>query len=779
MAPLRCDASPIARRRWTITGQVQGVGFRPFVHRQAAQLGLLGRVRNTPAGVSIECQGRQDLLDRFIERVRCNAPALAQVSGVEAEDAPLQSGETGFSIVQSADGEPCAAVTPDAACCGACAAEVMSATDRRSGYGLTNCTDCGPRYTIVKRVPYDRANTTMAGFEMCSACGREYRDNHDRRFHAEPIACPVCGPRVELVDPHGRMLGPDPIDAAVELLRAGRILAIKGLGGFHLAVRADDKPAVHRLRSLKRRDAKPLALMCRSIRAARQLVVLSDRAAQVMQSPACPIVLAQRIHDGVVAANVAPGSQRLGVMLPYTPIHHLLFARGPDLPPLVMTSGNISDEPLVIDNAECVARLGDMCDGILWHDRPIQRAVDDSILIDMGEEDAPLLVRRARGLVPSPIRLPVAVPEQGLCAGADMKGAIAVVRQGEAILGHHLGDLAHPLALAGFRANVDDLCNLFGVRPRWVAHDLHPGYFSTREARHIAEKLNVSAIAVQHHHAHAAGVLAEHGLAGPALAVVCDGTGHGPDGTIWGGELLAADLTSFKRLGRLRPLRLPGGDASAKETRRSALALLWNAWGGSLRHMPIASRLVPDAEQRGMLCGMLDRSINCAASSGAGRLFDAVAAILGLCDRNRFEAEAAMALEAAAARFGRIERDEPLLATLTRSPLLQIDLSPLACSIVRRLGEGVSREELAALFHEHLARAWDAVVAEAADSTGLKSVALSGGVFCNAILTRRLTALLERRGLRVLRHTLVPPNDGGIALGQAAVASARLAAGVT
>lgn len=772
----------IGRWRWLITGQVQGVGFRPFVYRLASDLHLSGFVRNEPAGVTIEAQGDPAALLRFESALRDKHPPLASIRSIIRQSLEsLSTHEHEFAITGSdsiaTDGRSrLADVTIDTAICPACVREILSPDNRRRGYGLTNCTDCGPRFSIVRRVPYDRCNTTMAPFEMCPACASEYTSPSDRRFHAQPIACHDCGPTVSLVDSRGQQIDDTPITAAAKMLADGKILAIKGLGGFHLSVRADDESAVARLRKLKKRDHKPFALMVRSIEAARELAQLSDVAAATMQSPACPIVLAPRRDAGRIATSVAPRQYRLGLMLPYTPIHHLLF-QWLDVPALVMTSGNLSDEPLVITNQEALDRLGPMCDAILWHDRPIERGVDDSVVLDLGASD-PIFLRRARGYVPGAITLPssgTAASSAGLCLGAELKNTVAVVREGSAILSHHLGDLTHPLALENFRKAVDDLRALFDVQPSWIAHDLHPMYVSTTYAKKLSAELRVPLVPVQHHHAHAASLMAEHGVTERILAIVCDGTGFGPDGSIWGGELLACDLRGFDRVAHLRPLRLPGGDAAARDVSRSGMALLYQAWGDEFIAHPAARRLISDDARRQVLCRMIRDDIACARSTGAGRYFDGVAALLGLSQHNHFEAQAAMAVEAAA-HLARGRRMAGNLFKIRGDDIREIDFSPLVRELVCEWDRGVSPEVLALLFHEQFAQAWAHVVAEASVRIGLRTVGLSGGVFCNAWLTRRLTQLLEAQGLRVLRHRTVPPNDGGIALGQSAVAATRMGA---
>jgi hydrogenase maturation protein HypF len=789
------DTATLDRRRWHITGRVQGVGFRPFVYRAAVEAGITGAVWNDGAGVVVEGQGPATWLDAFARRVRADAPRAARVRAVTCDAGlPVVAAEREFHIRRSRvdSAPPNAEVAVDTAVCPACLADLRNPHGRRRhGYALVNCTDCGPRYSIVRRVPYDRASTTMAAFRMCRDCRAEYDDPADRRFHAQPNACHACGPAVELVDAAGAVLaGPqDAIREAARRLCAGGIVAVKGVGGYHLAARADSVAAVDGLRRLKHRPAKPFALMCASAAAAWRLVRLNPDGCTLLGSPAAPIVLAPRRAGAAVADGVAPGQPRLGVMLAYSPLHHLLFdqcAAIGTVDALVMTSGNDAGEPLVCDDAEALARLGNMCGALLRHGRPIARPVDDSVVIapaDLG--GCPMLVRRSRGYAPAPLGLPVAAESApGVCLGAELKGTVAVVRGAEAILSQHLGDVTQGRTYALLRATCDDLCALFDVAPRWVAHDRHPGYLSTALAKELAARWRVPRVAVQHHHAHAAAVLAEHGNAGPALAVVCDGTGFGSDGAIWGGELLVAGLTDFRRVGRLRPIRLPGGDAAAREPWRVGLALLHALFGDGLGDVPPARRLGPEAD-RAFVWQMLRTGTNCPPTSSAGRYFDAVAALLGLCGQNRFEGEAAMTLESAAAAAATVDDavDVPdnTFDLRDRGGLTEIDLFPWLRELTRQCWQAAPGEQavarLAATFHEVLEASWEAAVVSAAARTGLDCVALSGGAMCNERLVRSLYSRLGRRGLRVLTHREVPPNDGGVAYGQAAVAAARAAAG--
>ncbi len=765
----------LCRRRWLIDGQVQGVGFRPFVFRLAQTHGLCGFVRNTNGSLVIEAQGPAGDVAAFGRAIETSRPNLAVVRAVKSQALDPIPDERDFRIVDSTGGRGAPDVTVDTATCPDCVAELFSAADRRRGYGLITCTNCGPRYSIMQRIPYDRPNTTMAAFAMCPACRAEYEAPADRRFHAQPIACHDCGPQLALVSNSGEAVPGDPIENAAHRLLAGRILAIKGLGGFHLACRADAAEPVALLRRRKARDAKPFALMVANLDEARTIAHVSDRAAAEMLAPACPIVLAGKRAGAKIADGVAPHNHRYGIMLPNTPMQHLLCRRlaerGHDGIALVMTSANVSDEPLVIDNAEALTRLASLCDAILWHDRAIERGVDDSVLIDASTGLIP--IRRSRGYAPSAIPLPHGDASMGLCLGGELKNTIAVVRDGQAIVSQHLGDLTHVQAFRNFRKTIADMCDLFGVTPAWIAHDMHPVYLSTQEARRIAAERGIPLVPVQHHHAHAAAVLAEHGHSGPALAVVCDGTGYDTDNTIWGGELLQADLAGFTRLARLRPLVLPGGDAAARDTRRCGLALLHQAYGARFADQPAARKLIPDPSERDMLSRMIREALHVAYSSGAGRVFDGIAALLGVCEENRFEGQAGITLEALAARGEPTHPSERVWFHLTGEGPCEISLAPLIREILRGVAMGLSAADLSAFFHEEFARTWFTLIRDAARRTGIRTVALSGGVFCNERLTRRLSELLDSAGLTVLRHERVPPNDGGLALGQAAVAMAR------
>ena len=788
MNRLQSNTAQVIARRWFLRGQLQGVGFRPFVYRLARRQHLCGAVWNNAQGVIIEAQGNAAALDRLAEGLKKELPALARIDECRVECISPRECLDEFVIAPTPDiqvvtgtaagGSPKSTVTVDTAICPDCLRDMREPGNRRFGHGLINCTQCGPRYSIIQRIPYDRPNTTMREFAMCPDCHEEYANPGNRRFHAQPIACPQCGPQVRLIRANGHIVPGDPVTGAASALAAGKIVAIKGIGGFHLAVRCDQAGAVSRLRQLKHRDAKPFAIMCADDQAAGELVTLSAAGWRMLRDPAAPIVLATRRANAPVAAEVAPGNNRLGIMLAYTPLQHLLFDALQAIPNaphhLVMTSGNVQDEPLVIDNGEAQSRLGDLCDAILEHNRPIERCVDDSVFMDM-ETGSPLPIRRSRGFVPAPLNLPVAAEGMGLCVGAELKNTIALVNGQQAILSQHLGDITHPLAFEYFKKAMSDLSSLLGIRPQWIAHDLHPMYVSTGFAVARAAGKHIRLIGVQHHHAHAAALMGEHNQHRDILAVVCDGTGLAPDGSSWGGELLQAGLSDYRRLGGLRPLMLPGGDRAAGDIRRCALSAVYQAMGEQAADEPVVQALFPDSRESAMMLTMMRRGIALVKSSGAGRYFDAVAALLGLTKVNSFEAQAAMSVQAAADVAA--DREAPMLTTawavLNNENGLQIDLSEFWRATLAAIRSGMSATQIAWCFHEALAQAWAALVTQAVEKTGIDTVGLTGGVMTNARFAHRLAGLLETRGYTVLQHRLVPAGDGGISYGQAVVAAAR------
>ena len=760
------------RRRLRVTGTVQGVGYRPFVYRHAVELGLSGSVANDSKGVVVEAEGPAERLDELCRRLAEEPPPIAHVASLEATTVPT-TGSSGFVIVDSrAEGAPAVAVSVDVATCRDCLRELLDPADRRFEYPFVNCTNCGPRYTIIRSIPYDRASTTMAGFTMCDECRREYEDPADRRFHAEPNACPACGPQLRLLSVDGRPVSEAgaALEDAVAALKGGQILAVKGLGGYHLAVDAADDAGVAELRRRKSRDDKPFAVMAADLETAGDLCELDAAAEAALSSPRRPIVLAPRRPAAAVAAGVAPGLPELGLMLPYTPLHHLLLARfGRSL---VMTSGNLSDEPIAHDDADAVGRLGPMVDGILTHDREIHIRCDDSVVRSLAA-GPPLpgtqMVRRSRGHAPEPLALASPSPRHVLAVGAELKSTVAVAKGANVIASHHIGDLEHLAAYRSFLQAVEHLCHLTGVEPEVVVHDLHPEYLSTK----FALDLDLPDLAVQHHHAHVASCLAEHGRTEPVLGVAFDGLGLGDDGGLWGGEFLVADLRQFRRVGHLRPVPLPGGARAMREPWRMALS-----WAHAALGAREAERYGRSADERWRaVLGLVERD-DTPVTTSAGRLFDAVAALLGLRRHMTYEGQAPIELEACAATVplhGGF--DERLDVRVGDDRTLVLDPSPLVVRVTAERDAGTPAPAIAAGFHDSLGRATAEAAAGLARAHALDTVALSGGVFQNARFTRAVAGHLRAAGVEVLVHERVPPNDGGISIGQAAIGVASAVAG--
>jgi hydrogenase maturation protein HypF len=747
---------------------VQGVGFRPFVYRVAVELGLAGSVANDSRGVTIDVEGPADDLDELQRRLVDDAPPLARIAALEV--APLDPTRgRGFSIVDSrAEGAPAVAVSVDVATCRDCRSELVDPTDRRFGYPFVNCTNCGPRYTIILSVPYDRAATTMAAFEMCDDCRKEYEDPANRRFHAEPNACPVCGPHLRLVRPDGAVQAERgaALEGAVAALLAGQLVAVKGLGGYHLAVDAGQPAAVAELRRRKARDDKPFALMVADLATARSMCRLPAAAEAALESPRRPIVLAPRLPGGPVADGVAPGLPELGLMLPYTPLHHLLLAATGR--PLVMTSGNLSDEPIAHDDADARERLGPMVDVLLTHDRAIHIRCDDSVVrapsLRSGTQPGARtqMVRRSRGYAPEPIPLVRPARRHVLAVGAELKNTVSVAKGQNVIASHHVGDLEHLAAYRSFLQAVEHLCHLTGVAPEVVAHDLHPEYLSTK----FATEGELPTLAVQHHHAHIASCLVEHGREDPVLGVAFDGLGMGPDGTLWGGELLVADLVGFERVGHLRPVRLPGGNQAIREPWRMALS-----WAHTALGTEAAERYGRGVDERWPAVLALVERPDTLATTSAGRLFDAVAALCGLRARVTYEAQAAIALEAACAGVPVGDAPGWDVEVLRDGGVAVLDPSPLVARVVAERDRGTPVAAVAAGFHDGLGRAVADTAVDLAGAHGLDTVALSGGVFQNARLTEVVATRVAGAGLAVLVHEHLPPNDGAISVGQAAIAA--------
>ena len=723
-------ASPnLERLRVALYGAVQGVGFRPFVYRLAREMGLSGTVLNSGAGLVVEVEGAREQLERFLERLEAERPPAAVVLARETSILP-PAGFAGFEILaSSAAEEKTASVLPDLATCPQCLAEVFDPANRRYLYPFTNCTQCGPRYTIVLDIPYDRSRTTMRGFTLCADCLREYTDPADRRFHAQPNACPACGPRLTLG-----------IEEAAREIRAGRILALKGIGGFQLLVDARNQEAVARLRRLKRREEKPFALMLPSLEAVRGCCEVSAEEERLLQSAAAPIVLLRPGKEaGLLAPNVAHNSPYLGVMLPYSPLHHLLMRELGF--PVVATSGNLSDEPIAIENEEARQRLGGTADAFLMHDRPVARPCDDSVVrVVRGRES---VVRRARGYAPLPVRVPHEL-RRVLAVGGHLKNTVAIAVGRQVFLSQHVGDLDTPEARRAFERAIDDLCRLYLFEPEIVACDLHPDYASTQWA--LASGLPVAR--VQHHQAHAAACAAENDVRGPYLAVSWDGTGYGLDGTVWGGEFFWVEDGRFERVAHPRPFRLPGGEAAIRQGWRAEASLAFETFGSEAVADPVIRR-------------MLERGVNAPLTTSVGRLFDAVSSMAGIARENLFEGQAAMLLERA---IGGLITDDAY-------PLPEsdgaADWRPLIEALREDLKKGAPRGTIAAKFHNALAD-W---IVRVARRMAARQVTLSGGVFQNGYLTERTAALLEARGIAVYTHQRVPANDGGIALGQAVLAT--------
>ncbi|WP_405968444.1 carbamoyltransferase HypF [Streptomyces sp. NBC_00015] len=786
-APSRPSAvvagDPPLRRRVTVRGVVQGVGFRPYLYGLATELALAGHVTNTPEGVVVEVEGTASAVARFCDRIAAQAPPLARVESVHHREMPPVGG-TAFTILASRTGGPARTlVSPDSATCADCLAELADPADRRYRHPFVNCTHCGPRFTIVTGVPYDRAHTTMAGFAMCPDCAREYADPADRRFHAQPVACPACGPRLRLLAPPSDGLPEaDPVTEARALLSAGAVLAVKGLGGYHLACDATNEEAVARLRRRKARGDKPFAVMARRPADVEHLVRLSPEERELLEGGVRPVVLLRRRRDPAYATgaprpaeSVAPGSPDLGVMLPYTPLHHLLLGLpgDPDGPRLlVMTSGNVSGEPIVTDDTEALERLAPLADAWLTHDRPIHVPCDDSVVRVCDGE--PLVIRRSRGYAPLPVALPLPV-RPALAVGGDLKNAFCLGAGRRAWLSAHIGDMDDLATQRAFEGAVAQLESVTGVRPGTLVADRHPGYRSARWAdRHAAAR---PVVRVQHHHAHVAAAMAEHGLDGtrPVIGVAFDGTGHGDDGAVWGGEFLLADYDGFSRFGHLAYVPLPGGDATVRRPYRMALAHLWAAGIGRADDLACTAVCPPD--ELHVLERQLELGLHCVPTSSMGRLFDAVSSLTGVCHRAGYEAQAAVELEGAA--LGAPTGDRAAYAFDLREPgdareegdAVRADPAPVLAAIVSDLRAGVGPALVAARFHRAVTGLVHRICVRARERHGLDTVALTGGVFANTLLSSACSAALREDGFTVLRHRLVPPGDGGLALGQLMVAA--------
>ncbi|MDN3058153.1 MULTISPECIES: carbamoyltransferase HypF [Streptomyces] len=743
------------RRLVAVGGVVQGVGFRPFVHALATELGLSGQVANGPDGARIEIEGGSEAVAAFCHRLTADAPALADIVSVATSEL-LPTGGTGFAIVPTTTGDGRTLVPPDAATCDACLTELTDPADRRHRHPFITCTDCGPRFTITTAMPYDRATTTMAAFPMCPDCAAEYTDPSDRRFHAQPIACWACGPRLRLTGTV-RRTGGAALAEARRMLAAGAIVAVKGIGGYHLVCDAAAPRAVGELRRRKARGDKPFAVMIPDPGTAARLGHLGPAERRLLTGRARPIVLLRRRSPSPLAPQVCPGSPDIGVLLPYTPLHRLLFGLPGDPPGphiLVVTSGNLSGEPLVTDDREGLRRLDGLADAWLWHDRPIAVACDDSV-VRVRNDGSTLPIRRSRGFAPARIRLPVAV-RPVLAVGGDMKNTLCLAEGDAAWLSAHVGDLNSPSARRAFARAENHLRELTRVEPVRVAADRHPGYRSARWARRDGRPLTL----VQHHHAHIASAMAEHQLDEPVLGIAFDGTGYGDDGAVWGGEVLLADYAGYRRLAHLSYVPLPGGDAAVRHPYRMALAHLRAAGVAWSPDLPCVAAC-PPGELR-LLEAQLARGVACVPTSSMGRLFDAVSSLVGVCHRAGYEAQAAVELEAAAVAADGVRNGYAFALE---------DPAPLLGAVVADLRAGTAVPLIAARFHLAVAGAVRAACRKARRSTGVRTVVLTGGVFANALLDGMCSAGLAEDGFTVLGHTVVPPGDGGLALGQAVVAA--------
>ena len=760
------------RVRLRIQGLVQGIGFRPFVFRLAHQLGLGGWIRNTPEGALVEIEGMDAELKLFQRDLITEAPPAAKIQQVTAVTIPTE-GERGFSIRQTQSvGQRRSIISPDMATCTDCLREIHDPHSRRFRYPFTTCTRCGPRYSIALDLPYDRVNTSMSGFSLCHDCQLEYDDMRNRRFHAETMSCPACGPEITLSDQTGRVCSQSEqaLADACTMIRQGSILALKGLGGFQLLVDASSYDVVQKLRLRKHRPRKPFAVLFPSLSSVREHCLLAPEEEAVLTSPEAPIVLLRKRSSGLTL-DIAPDNPYIGAMLPYTPLHHLLMA---DLQiPIVATSGNRSEEPLVTDETEALTRLEGIADAFLVHNLPIARPIDDSVVrIVSGER---LLLRRARGYVPNPLSLETLRPEEQplppiLAVGGHLKNTVSVTTHDQVIASQHIGDLSTVAANSQFERTVTDQLRWLNIQPAAIACDLHPDYPSTLFAHRLGEQLNIPIVRVQHHHAHITSCMAEHGLKETVLGIAWDGAGYGSDRTIWGGEFLLCDYTGFRRVATLHQFRLPGGDMCMREPRRVALSLLYEAFGAEASRMTLPSVISLGSALAASLVALLEKNINSPVTSSMGRLFDGISSLLDLRHLSTFEGEAAMALEFAS---DHIEKETPYSTQTAPMPFMKnpdetwiVDWRPHVREIVQGCLHGKSVSQMAAEFHHYLAN----LILQIAEKVGCPIVVLAGGVFQNARLTTLAKHRLRSSGYRVYTNTQFPTNDGGLSIGQALIA---------
>ncbi|MBL7024053.1 MAG: carbamoyltransferase HypF [Candidatus Marinimicrobia bacterium] len=739
------------RRRLTINGIVQGVGFRPFIYSLARDIGLVGSVYNTSDGVKVDIQGNSQQLRQFESRLQPEAPPLSTIISVEIEEIPVLD-EADFNIVASHDNASVSTlISPDVALCDDCKAELFDDKNRRYRYPFINCTNCGPRYTIIENIPYDRPFTSMKHFPLCEVCHAEYQDPQDRRFHAQPNACPDCGPQVWLTDGMGmRIESTDSVSKTIALLVEGKILAIKGLGGFHLAVDASNANAVSQLRLAKGRDEKPLALMVRDMNTAHELVKLNQDETNTLLSIQAPIVLCTSISNDKISPNVAPGNDRLGIMLPYTPLHHMLLSG--KLDSLVMTSANFSEEPICIDNDEALERLSGLADYFLLHNRDIYLRSDDSVVMEMAGKLRP--IRRSRGYAPRPIFMKKKGPSI-LAVGGELKNVVGLSKDEKVFLSQHIGDLENLEAFEFFKMTIEHIQRIFEIQPELIVHDLHPEYLSTKWAKDQSLPL----LGVQHHHAHLAACMAENDLEEPVIGIIMDGTGYGMDGTLWGGEFLVGDASGFERKAHFEPMPLPGGEAAIRSPWRIGLSYLHQVFGADLPDIPaLMDRDIQPIIQ------MLNANINSPMTSSCGRLFDAVAALSGGRQEIRYEAQAAIEfMQAAGNRLG---SDYSEFDFQLSEGGQTISITNVMHDLVQKIQAGKDLEAISQWFHYSLVKTFTSISVELSRETGIKQLVLSGGVFQNTLLFEGLQTELNKVGFDVFTHSQVPTNDGGIALGQ-------------
>ncbi len=758
------------RKRIEIEGIVQGVGFRPFIHKLAKSHNIKGFVLNKPEGVIIEVEGEQTIIEHLIKDIREKAPPFARIRKINSKTLPLK-GYRDFVIKQSSvKGEKRTLISPDIAICDDCKRELLDTKDRRYQYPFINCTNCGPRFTIIEELPYDRKNTTMKKFLMCEECQSEYVDTYDRRFHAQPNACEKCGPEVKLVNRKGSMVDGDPIKETTRLLKKGKIIAIKGLGGFHLACDATNKETIILLRERKKRPYKPFALMAKDVDEIKRYVLLSEREEELLKSPGAPIILLQRKKGCSLPGEIAPNNNYIGFMLPYTPLHILLFKSSEGMDVLIMTSGNRRGESIIFKNDEALHSLGDIADYFLLHNRDINILADDSVVRVSLDDNQPLMIRRSRGFVPEPIRSPVHFEKNILGCGAHLRNTFSLGRGDEIFISHHIGDLESPRSIKTYESSIEHFINLFDIHPEIIAVDKHPGYFSTNFGKKRAEGNDNPLIGVQHHHAHIASCLVDNGIDREVIGIAWDGTGYGEDGAIWGGEFLAADLKDYKRKAHLKYFSLPGGEKAIKEPWRMAATYLYEIIGKDFLGLDIEFIHRLDKNKWKMLRKMIDRGINTPKTSSIGRLFDAVSSLIGVRDEITYFGQAAIELEMI------MNEDKEGLYNFDikkEEEIYIIDPASVIRSIVDDLLKSVDIPQISSRFHKGLVEMIVKLSIIIREETGLNEVAISGGVFQNQFLLNESLRRLQGEGFKVFKHQSIPPNDGGISVGQVAIAAKK------